>query len=153
MQNKFWNVDMNIRELTQNDYSDWCRLWTGYLEFYETSVPEEVYQTTFQRLISDEHPNQMAFAAENDGILVGLVHYIRHPHNWKIEDVIYLQDLFTAPTARGKGVARALIEAVYKAADDGGTPTVYWLTQDHNKTARILYDNIATLTSFIKYNR
>jgi hypothetical protein len=84
VQNKFWNVDMNIRELTQNDYSDWCRLWTGYLEFYETSVPEEVCQTTFQRLISDEHPNQMAFAAENDGILVGLVHYIRHPHNWKI---------------------------------------------------------------------
>ena len=34
-----------------DDEAEWRRLWTGYLEFYETSVPEEVYQTYFQRLL------------------------------------------------------------------------------------------------------
>ena len=97
--------------------------------------------------------SQNAFVAEQENELIGLVHYIYHPHNWKIEDVCYLQDLFVLKTARGTGVGRALIESVYLAADRNGTPTVYWLTQDFNEQARKLYDNIGTITSFIKYNR
>ena len=54
---------------------------------------------------------------------------------------------------RGKGIGRALIEAVYAAADAHGAATVYWMTQDFNATARQLYDRIATLTPFIKYQR
>jgi GNAT superfamily N-acetyltransferase len=81
------------------------------------------------------------------------VHYIYHPHNWKREDVCYLQDLYAVPEYRGQGVGRALIEAVYKTADANGTPAVYWLTQDFNQTARQLYDRVATLTPFIKYTR
>ena len=85
--------------------------------------------------------------------LIGLVHYIYHPHNWKIEDVCYIQDLFVSPNIRGTGVGRALIEAVYSASDEKKIATVYWLTQDFNKQARRLYDNIGSLTPFIKYNR
>jgi GNAT superfamily N-acetyltransferase len=54
---------------------------------------------------------------------------------------------------RGQGVGRALIEAVYAAADANGTPAVYWLTQDFNTEARALYDRIAQVTPFIRYNR
>jgi len=82
-----------------------------------------------------------------------LVHYILHPHNWREEDVVYLQDLYVSEAARGTGAGRALIEAVYAAADANGTPSVYWLTQDFNATARQLYDRISTLTPFIKYQR
>ncbi len=84
---------------------------------------------------------------------VGLVHYIFLMHGWKIEDVTYLQDLYTAPNARGKGVGRALIEAVYAAADAESAPTVYWMTQDFNTPARKLYDKGAAITPFIKYSR
>ena len=84
---------------------------------------------------------------------MGLIHFIYHPHNWKIEDVCYLQDLFVSPKLRGTGVGRALIEAVYSDADKNKTSTVYWLTQDSNQQARKLYDNIGSVTSFIKYNR
>ena len=44
-------------------------------------------------------------------------------------------------------------EAVYEAADKAGAPSVYWTTQDFNETARKLYDRIAKLTPFIRYNR
>ncbi len=90
---------ITVRPLTSGDEAEWRRLWTGYLEYYETSVPEEVYTTTFARLLSADHPNQNALLALQDGQPVGLVHYIYHPHNWKVEEVCYLQDLYADPAA------------------------------------------------------
>ena len=142
-----------IRELSENDFLNWKTLWKQYLEFYQTSVEDLVYEITFKRLISSNHLFQNALVANQGNNLMGLVHFIYHPHNWKVEDVCYLQDLFVLPTIRGIGVGRALIEAVYSAADKNETSTVYWLTQGSNKQARKLYDNIGSVTSFIKYNR
>ncbi|MFX0545243.1 GNAT family N-acetyltransferase [Roseovarius sp. S1116L3] len=144
---------LTIRPLQASDEAEWRRLWTGYLQYYETSVPEEVYETTFRRLLSEDHPNQNGLLALKGDHPVGLVHYIYHPHNWKIEDVCYLQDLYADPAVRGTGVGRKLIEAVYEAADRDGRPSVYWMTQDFNATARQLYDRIGVLTPFIKYAR
>lgn len=146
-------MPLEIRALQTSDLADWRRLWTAYLEFYESSVKEEVYATTFDRLTSDSHPDQAGFIAVLDGRAVGLVHYILHPHNWRVEDVVYLQDLFADPDVRGQGVGRALIQKVYDFADKNGTPSVYWMTQAFNADARQLYDRIAHLTPFIKYQR
>ena len=84
---------------------------------------------------------------------VGIVHYIYHAHNWRAEDVCYLQDLFAEEHVRGQGIGRALIEAVYAAADANGTPSVYWMTQHFNTNARLLYDRVGSLTPFLKYSR
>ena len=142
-----------VRPVEARDEADWRRLWTGYLEFYETSVPEDVYQTYFARLLGDDPQDYHGLVAEQDGRLVGLTHYLFHRHGWKIENVVYLQDLYVDPETRGTGAGRALIEAVYAAADEAGCPSVYWLTQDFNATARQLYDRIANLTPFLKYQR
>ena len=142
-----------IRPLRPEDEPDWRRLWTAYLEFYKTSVPEAVYQTTFARLLGDDPRDFSCLVAEEGGLLIGLTHYLSHRHAWKIEEVVYLQDLFVAPEARGTGAGRALIEAVYAVADAAGTPMVYWLTQDFNTEARLLYDRVAGVTPFIRYSR
>ncbi|PKR56146.1 GNAT family N-acetyltransferase [Thalassospira marina] len=142
-----------IRPLRPEDESQWRALWNGYLEFYESSLAPEIYDATFARLCDPARTHQRALVAEQDGKLLGLVHIIFHSHNWRIEDVCYLQDLYVTPDARGLGLGRALIEATYKLADDAGCPTVYWMTQEFNETARLLYDRIATLTPFIKYQR
>jgi len=142
-----------IRPLTAADEVEWRRLWTGYLEYYETSVPEDVYRTTFARLLGDDPQDYHGLVAEQGGRLVGLTHYLFHRHCWRVENVIYLQDLFVDPAVRGTGAGRALIEVVYAAGDAAGCPTVYWMTQDFNVTARRLYDRVATLTPFIKYQR
>ena len=147
------NTSLIIRPLEQSDEADWRRLWTAYLEFYESSVSKEVYATTFERLLDPANTAQCAALALLDGTPVGLVHWIYHPHNWKIEDVIYLQDLYADPSVRGTGVGRALIEHVYDVADQGETPTVYWMTQEFNATARQLYDRIASKTVFVQYKR
>lgn len=144
---------VTIRPLRSADRAEWCQLWQAYLAFYETVVPDEVYDVTFQRLLGDDRRDFNAFVAELDGRLVGLVHYLFHRHAWKVEEVCYLQDLFAHPDVRGTGVGRKLIEEVYHAADHNGTPSVYWLTQDFNVEARKLYDRIGALTPFIRYQR
>lgn len=146
-------MTLTIRPIETDDKPAWTLLWRAYLEFYETSVPDAVYDTTFARLISPDHPAQNALIAVRDGQIIGLVHFIYHPHTWRIEPVCYLQDLYVAPEARNIGAGRALIEAVYARADRDGCPSVYWTTQDFNTTARQLYDRIGTLTPFIKYTR
>jgi GNAT superfamily N-acetyltransferase len=142
-----------IRPIEASDQADWRRLWTGYLEFYETSVSEEVYAASFARLLSPDNHEFHGLVAESDGKLVGLTHYLFHRHMWKLENTCYLQDLYADPSERGKGIGRALIEAVYAAADAAGSPSVYWLTQEFNYTGRMLYDRIGQKTPFIRYNR
>ena len=142
-----------IRPIEAGDEQDWRRLWRAYLAFYQTERPDEVYATTFARLLSGR-PNEFAgYLAVVGGKPVGLVHYLFHRTCWTIADTCYLQDLFADPEIRGKGVGRALIEAVYAAADRHGASNVYWLTQDFNTTARRLYDRIGVQTPFIRYMR
>lgn len=142
-----------IRPLQPVDEVAWRRLWTGYLAFYQTTVPDAVYTSTFARLLGDDPQDFSALVAEHDGQLLGLTHYLFHRHAWKIENVCYLQDLYVDPAARGLGLGRKLIEAVYARADAAGSPAVYWLTQDFNTEARKLYDRIAKVTPFIRYIR
>lgn len=146
-------MPLKIRPLVAEDRADWGEMWSDYLSFYDTDVAPEIYETTFARLINPANQVQNALVAERDGAAVGIVHYIYHAHNWRAEDVCYLQDLYAKEAVRGQGIGRALIEAVYAAADANGTPSVYWMTQDFNENARLLYDRIGTLTPFIKYSR
>jgi len=85
-----------------------------------------------------------------DGELVGIAHYLFHTAIWAPTNC-YLQDLFTAPRARGAGVARALIEAVAAQARNRGATRYYWLTQADNEVARALYDKVAKHNGFIRY--
>ena len=146
-------MPVEIRPLRASDKDAWAGLWAAYLSFYGTSVPDAVYDSTFTRLLGDDPQDFRGLVADAGGRLVGLAHYLFHRHCWRIENTCYLQDLYAAPAARGTGVGRALIEAVYSAADAAGHPTVYWLTQDDNATARQLYDRVAVQTNFIKYQR
>lgn len=147
------NTSLTVRALRADDRPEWAEMWTDYLAFYKTSVQPDVYDTTFERMLGNDPRDFSALVAEQDGRLVGLTHYLFHRHAWKIDDVCYLQDLYARPETRGTGVGRALIQAVYDVADQNGTPSVYWLTQDFNETARLLYDRIGTLTPFIRYQR
>jgi GNAT superfamily N-acetyltransferase len=143
-------VGITIRELRPEDRAQWQPLWDGYNLFYERpSFPGEITQTTWARFFDPDEP-MFAAVAEIDGKVVGMVHYLYHRSTTAIEDVCYLQDLFTAPEQRGLGVGRALIEHVFGEAERAGSRRVYWNTQEDNP-ARKLYDRLGTLSSFRRY--
>ena len=109
--------DLHIRPILPTDWEGWLPIWRGYHEFYKNNPSEEVTRTTWARFFDPEEPIY-AFVAESEGKLLGAVHYLYHRNTWMLAPVCYLQDLFTLSEARGKGVGRQLIEAVYAR---GGT--------------------------------
>jgi GNAT superfamily N-acetyltransferase len=143
---------VTVRALEDDDYPQWLGLWAGYLRFYRERLPEEITQTTFDRLV-DPNNELKALVAESEGRPIGFAHYLFHPSTWSLSGYCYLEDLFVDPTVRGQGAGRALIQAVYAAADAGGASKVYWLTQEFNADARALYDTLGHRTSSIKYER
>ncbi len=147
------SASITIRPLAPEDHAEWRRLWNAYLTFYETEKPEEVYETTWKRLMDPEVDPKGFIALDDEGKPVGLVHYLFHVSAWLVGPTCYIQDLYVDGDVRGGGVGRKLMETVYKAADEAGAESVYWTTQHFNETARKLYDRIGKLTPFIKYAR
>ncbi|MCO5064829.1 MAG: GNAT family N-acetyltransferase [Rhizobiaceae bacterium] len=145
-------MGVEVRALSEGDHSQWRRLWAAYLEFYKTNLPDEVFETSWQRLFAEGEFEPRGLIATIGGEPVGLVHYLFHRSMWSIEGNCYLQDLYTSVEARGKGVGAALIEAVRQAAAERGVTNVYWMTHETNQTARALYDRVARRTGFIEYD-
>ena len=141
-----------VRPIARIDHAAWLPLWEGYNRFYERTAAPEVTAMTWSRFFDAYEPVH-ALVAEADGAIVGIVHYIFHRNTSMIGPTCYLQDLFTAPAARGQGVGRALIEAVYDAARAAGAGRVYWMTHETNRTAMRLYDQVAERPGFLQYRR
>jgi GNAT superfamily N-acetyltransferase len=141
-----------IRPVEASDRERWEPLWRGYQTFYKVDLPREVTETTWRRFFDGLEPVH-GLVAEEGAELVGIVHYLFHRSTWMVGPICYLQDLFTAESARGKGVGKALIEAVYTRASASGASRVYWHTHETNATARSLYDRVATLSGFVQYRK
>jgi GNAT superfamily N-acetyltransferase len=145
-----------IRPVQQHDFAAWKPLWDGYNAFYGrsevTALPAHITDATWQRFFDPAEP-VFALVAETDGKLVGLTHYLFHRSTTRIELTCYLQDLFTAPAERGRGIGRSLIEGVYQKARSAGLTRVYWQTHVSNAAGRLLYDQVATHSGFIVYSK
>ena len=148
--------EITIRPVQPGDFPQWKSLWDGYNAFYgrkgATALPEETTRMTWSRFFDEQEP-VYALVAEREGQLPGLVHYIFHRSTISIAPTCYLQDLFTAEAARGKGVGRVLIEEVYRIAREAGSARVYWLTHETNETAMKLYDKVAEKSGFVVYRK
>ncbi len=144
--------ETQIREIRASDRPRWNALWAGYLEFYREDLPQDMTELTWQRLM-DPAEALLGFAALSGDQMIGFVHYHFHLSTWSAAGNCYLEDLFVDPNTRGNGAGRALIEAVYRAADARGVKRVYWHTQETNRQARVLYDKVAELTDFVRYQR
>lgn len=144
---------MSIRSITSDDRDAWNPLWQGYLAFYDTQLSDDVTNSTWHR-VTTQDKGFFALVAEDDGgAIVGFAHCLVHYNTWGVAPRIYLEDLYVSETARGGGFGRSLVEAVYAEADNRGAKDVYWFTNHDNETARKLYDKIGKLSLFVRYDR
>jgi GNAT superfamily N-acetyltransferase len=137
-----------VRDVGSGDRSRWEPLWRSY-QTYRT-IPDLVTETTWQRFLDEREPLH-ALVAEEGEALIGFAHFLFHGSTAMVEPTCYLQDMFTVPERRGRGVGRALIQAVCERARAAGAYRVYWITNRDNAAARALYDKVATLTRFVQY--
>jgi GNAT superfamily N-acetyltransferase len=142
-------MSVHIAQFRPDDRPSWEVLARGYKDFYNTPTADAEYSKAWDRLI--ERDGVHGLGAYVDEKMVGFAHYLFHTSTWA-PTACYLQDLFTSPTARGQGVARALIEAVASEALQSGAVRYYWLTQENNAMARVLYNKVAKYGGFIRYD-
>ncbi|SLJ84196.1 GNAT family N-acetyltransferase [Psychrobacter sp. DAB_AL43B] len=146
------NSSLKIMPLSADDYELWLRLWQSYLTFYESSLPLETTNATWNNVLDSNVPIY-GFGAWLDDGLVGFTHVVLHPNTWNNTECCYLEDLYVNESVRGKGVGRALIQHVYEFASKKNCNRVYWTTQEGNTAARILYDTLATKTDMVQYRK
>ncbi|MEU4130025.1 GNAT family N-acetyltransferase [Streptomyces wuyuanensis] len=146
------NPGLEVRPLSPGERRDWEPLWQAYLDFYEHTLAPDVTDLTWARFADPAEPVR-GLGAWADGGLAGICHYVLHRSTWAAGTYCYLEDLFTAPAARGRGVGRALIEAAAAAAREAGAEKLYWQTHRDNATARALYDRVARHEGFLVYER
>lgn len=143
---------MSVRPVEFADRPVWNRLWNAYCAFYKVAVPERVTETLWGRIMDPSSPVNGLLAVAADGQIVGLCHYVLHPHTWSADLLCYLEDLYTDEAARGRGAGRALITHLEAMGRTAGWNRVYWHTEGTNSTARLLYDRVTGgADGFVRY--
>jgi len=142
---------MNIRMIQEGDFEQWLVLWQGYLDFYNVDLGELQNRAVWMRLMNEADPLQGFVAVEDDGV-IGFAHFFFHGTTWYQTSYCYLEDLYVDQMVRSRGTGRALITALQETALSKGAAKLYWHTDKQNKTAQALYNKVADLTDFIRYD-
>jgi len=147
-------MTVRVRRLESRDKAAWLRLFKGYLAFYNATVPDDVVELAWQRLMSGLEGFHLGLVAvDATDTPTGMAHILFHRSTWSPTWYCYLEDLYVDPLKRRQGAGRALIEEVCREADARQCTRTYWTTQEFNYRARALYDQVATKSDFVQYRR
>jgi GNAT superfamily N-acetyltransferase len=138
------------RPAEPGDEQRWRTLWAAYCDFYGAAVSEEVTAATWRRILDPEAPIE-AVVAVVGGQVEGFANVVLHEFTWSERPTCLLEDLFVAPSLRGRGVGKQLIDHVLERARAAGWARVYWHTRADNAEARRLYDTITPADGFVRY--
>ena len=143
-------TSVQIRTAEARDAPAWHRLWDGFLGYYGVQLDPAVTAATWARIMDPAHLMTCRMAFDRDLALGFAIH---HPHcsTWVAGDDVYLEDLFVAPEARGRGVGRALIGDLIAIGRARGWHRLYWNTARDNAEARRLYDSFCADDGHIRY--
>lgn len=146
-----------VRPIQPGDRRAWERLFGAYGEFYETAFDADVLAGVWAWLMDAAHPVSAWVAvadASSDGPrLVGFAHLRRTDDTFTAGPAWFLDDLFVDPSHRGSGIARRLIAELETHAGAHGGGTLRWITAASNSTAQRLYDDVATRTTWVTYEK
>lgn len=142
---------MIIRPVGTADRSAWDALYDGYAQFYEVPQTPEMRATVWAWLNDPAHEVN-GLVADESGVLIGLAHYRAFARPLAAASGLFLDDLFVAPAARGRGAAEALIEAIRSHAEMQGHNVVRWITAADNARARCVYDKVAQAGDWVTYD-
>lgn len=141
----------SVRPVAASDRAAWEQLYRGYRDFYGKPHDPAVFETVWGWLMDPAHQSR-GLIAEVRGEPVGIGHFRSFSRPIDGAQGLYLDDLFTAPEARGTGAGSAILHRLAEIAADEGATMVRWITAESNETARRLYDAVATRTPWVTYD-
>lgn len=143
-------MTLSLHDAEPKDEADFRTLWQGFATEYGITLPEETTAATWARIIDPDHRMSCRLAVLQ-GQTAGFALYHHHCSSWVPGDDLYLEDLYVAPHARGRGVGRALIADLVRIGKDNGWHRMYWNTEIDNAVARKLYDSFCADDGHIRY--
>lgn len=143
-------MNVTVRQIQVEDKSSWQELYLSYLKFYESEPVESSTELLWNRLTKGE-PKIQGLVAESNGEIVGIAHFHYQVSTWSDTFHCYLEDLYVTEGSRSKGVATTLIAEVKKFAIEHNCSELFWITKESNQTARKLYDKVAKVSDFVRY--
>jgi len=144
-------MNVTVRPINVEDRSRWEELWQEYLTFYQVTLAQDVTDALWERLHSEDTPIHGLAAENEEGQIIGFLHYVIHLNTWGTSSICYLEDLYVDEEMRGSGAGKALIETLAAKAKRERWGRLYWMTDTKNKRARSLYDKLANLTDYVRY--
>lgn len=145
-------MSVEIRAVAPGDRAAWGRLYAAYADFYKVAQSDEMRDRVWGWLMDADHEVE-GLVALQDGGPVGLAHFRGFARPLAAATGGFLDDLFVSPEARGLRVGQALITELEIIAKARGWSVIRWITADDNYRARGLYDQIATRTMWVTYDR
>ncbi|MBS0381617.1 MAG: GNAT family N-acetyltransferase [Proteobacteria bacterium] len=134
------NHVLAIARATPADLDALASLFDAYRVFYgQASDPAAAHAFVGQRL---QHHESVVFMARDDGTAVGFTQLYPAFSSVSARRIWILNDLFVAPDARQRGVARALMSAARAFALDTGALRLVLETADDNHPAQALYESL-----------
>jgi len=135
---KSYSMNITIRKAVKEDCVAMMQL-INELALYE-KAPEEV-TVNFDHFVDSgfgKNPVWWAFVAEADGVVVGFaLYYIRYS-TWKGQRM-YLEDLITTESMRGKGIGSLLLNKLIEEAKAKKFTGIMWQVLDWNEPAINFY--------------
>ena len=143
---------LTIRLAAEADRESWERLWRGWQQHMAGTVPDDITERCWQTMMLPDSGlwAVLAFAEHQP---LGFANVSRTPFAWTAEPVVFLQDLYVDPQARGRGIGSALLQGVYAHADAIGAPQVFWMVDEDDPELQAFYQRHAIRTPYNRYLR
>lgn len=145
-------MTIRIETVTPADLAELAPLMRAYCDFYRVSPSDDKLLALSEALIANPAEGEQMIARDDDGRSVGFATIFWTWQTLDADRVGVLNDLYTVPSARGTGVAQALIAHCRRRCQDCGIPKLVWETAPDNAVAQRLYDGLgATASTWVAY--
>jgi GNAT superfamily N-acetyltransferase len=128
-----------IRSARPDDVGAILRLIRALAEYEKLAHEVVATEAALRETLFGAQPAAEVLLAEEGGQAVGLALFFPNYSTFLAKPGVYLEDLFVEPAHRGRGIGKALLQAVARLAVQRGCGRFEWSVLDWNKPAIDFY--------------
>ena len=143
---------LSIAKAGPGDRDDWLRLWGEWQRHMSGAVPDHITERTWDMIVAPQS-GLFALLARNGSGALGMANASSTDFAWTAGPILFLQDLYVTPEARGLGAGSALLKNIYEEADAIGAAQVFWMVDEDDPELQGFYARHAIRTPYLRYMR